>query len=200
MGKQALWRTYSVDFIKEVVSNSYSDREVATKLGYSNQGGGTMQTLHKMYKELNLDTSHFKGQGWRKEDYDYDSFKTGSYKKRGATTLTPLIALRGRKCECCGLTEWMGQEINLQIHHIDGNHLNNELDNLQLLCPNCHSYTENYCKKNKKPTVPEDLFVQALKDNKSIRQALIKLNLSPAGANYERARELIEKYNIEHLI
>ena len=40
--------------------------------------------------------------------------------------------------------EWLGNPIKLHLHHIDGNHLNNELSNLQLLCPNCHSFTDNY--------------------------------------------------------
>lgn len=43
------------------------------------------------------------------------------------------------KCECCGLTEWLGEPIPLELHHKDGNHFNNELDNFQLLCPNCHA-------------------------------------------------------------
>ena len=47
--------------------------------------------------------------------------------------------------------EWNGKEIRLQVHHKDGDHLNNELENLQLLCPNCHSQTDTYAgKKNKK--------------------------------------------------
>ena len=52
------------------------------------------------------------------------------------------------ECEKCHNTEWNGQAIPLQIHHIDGNHFNNSLDNLQLLCPNCHAQTDNVCGKN----------------------------------------------------
>lgn len=54
------------------------------------------------------------------------------------------------KCECCGNTEWNGLPIPLQLHHKDGNFRNNTLENLQLLCPNCHSLTDNYCRRNKK--------------------------------------------------
>ena len=53
-------------------------------------------------------------------------------------------------CECCGLKQWQGKEIRLQVHHVDGNRKNNELSNLQLLCPNCHSQTDNLCSKNRK--------------------------------------------------
>ena len=48
------------------------------------------------------------------------------------------------KCERCGLTEWLGSKINLELHHKNGEHEDNLLDNLEALCPNCHSFTENY--------------------------------------------------------
>ena len=50
------------------------------------------------------------------------------------------------ECEMCGLNEWMNKKIPLELHHIDGNRYNNELDNLQILCPNCHSLTPNHSK------------------------------------------------------
>ena len=42
------------------------------------------------------------------------------------------------------MTEWMGISIPIELHHIDGNRFNNKLDNLQILCPNCHALTDNY--------------------------------------------------------
>lgn len=42
-------------------------------------------------------------------------------------------------CECCGISDWNGKPISLQLHHIDGNPKNNKLENLQILCPNCHT-------------------------------------------------------------
>lgn len=58
----------------------------------------------------------------------------------------------GRKCECeiCKITDWNGQSITFQVHHIDGNRTNNSESNLQILCPNCHSQTDNFCSKNRK--------------------------------------------------
>lgn len=52
------------------------------------------------------------------------------------------------QCECCGLTEWLGDPIPLELHHKDGNHHNNTLNNFQLLCPNCHAKTNSYRGKN----------------------------------------------------
>lgn len=53
-------------------------------------------------------------------------------------------------CYECKLTEWCGKNIPLELDHIDGSHNNNSLDNLRLLCPNCHAQTETYRGKNKK--------------------------------------------------
>ena len=57
--------------------------------------------------------------------------------------------IKEKKCEICGIDEWMGKPITLELHHIDGNRYNNKLNNLQILCPNCHSLTPNHSKKNK---------------------------------------------------
>lgn len=111
------------------MKNSKSDRDVARAIGYSVDSGSVFQSIHKMYAEMNLDTSHFTGQGWNKNNYAYERFRPGNYIKRG-TLLNPLIHLRGRKCENCGLEEWIGKDINLEVHHIDGDHLNNSFDNL----------------------------------------------------------------------
>lgn len=60
-----------------------------------------------------------------------------------------IIATKGYSCECCGISEWQGKEIGLQLDHIDGNADNNHEDNLRLLCPNCHSQTDTFGAKNK---------------------------------------------------
>lgn len=52
-------------------------------------------------------------------------------------------------CSTCGLSEWNGSPITLEVDHIDGDSSNNTLVNLRLLCPNCHSQTETYRNKNK---------------------------------------------------
>ena len=58
--------------------------------------------------------------------------------------------LKQHKCECCGITEWNGKITPIELDHIDGNRYNNTLENLRLLCPNCHAQTETYRGKNKK--------------------------------------------------
>lgn len=63
--------------------------------------------------------------------------------------------LKEKKCELCGCSEWLGFDLPLELHHKDNNHLNNAFENLQILCPNCHSIQEgnsgaNAGKHNKK--------------------------------------------------
>ena len=127
MSNIARWRKFSKEQIEQKVLNSKSFRELSQKLGYAKNGGGTITSLHKMCEQLNLDTSHFLGQAWNKENYDYSLFTVNSPKKNGITTLNPLIKLRGRKCECCGYTQWLNNPINLEIHHINGIRTDNRL-------------------------------------------------------------------------
>lgn len=58
--------------------------------------------------------------------------------------------LKEHKCEKCGIGEiWNGEPLVLQVHHIDGNHTNNRVSNILILCPNCHSQTDNFGSRNK---------------------------------------------------
>jgi len=60
-----------------------------------------------------------------------------------------LAEIRGYKCECCGLSEWQGNSIVLQVDHINGDPYNDNPDNLRLICPNCHSQTDTFAGANR---------------------------------------------------
>jgi hypothetical protein len=60
-----------------------------------------------------------------------------------------LIKTYGNKCSNCGITEWNKKPIVMDLEHIDGDGENNKLNNLCLLCPNCHSQTDTYKGKNR---------------------------------------------------
>lgn len=188
----------TLEEIQQICAECYSYRQFALRLGYSENN---TKIIKKIIEEYDLDISHFTGQGWRKNNVDMSIFQYNKSVKSD-TMIRALTILRGRKCEKCGRTEWEGQEIPLCVHHIDGDHINNRIENLQVLCPNCHAQTDNYCGKNKakKNPITEEDFVEALKTSSSIRQALQKIGINySAKYYYDKAHYLIDKYQITQL-
>lgn len=149
---------YQKDKLEQIVSESYSFAEALRKIGLRDVGSN-FKTIKKYIEEYNIDTSHFRGQTWNKgmgnTDYaaynklenilkENTNFKSDTLKYR-------LIkeGLKQWKCEKCGNEGvWEGEELVLELHHINGNHYDNRLENLQILCPNCHSQTNNFRNKN----------------------------------------------------
>lgn len=198
------WEKLSKEELALIIQHSKSYREVAAKCGYSIDGGGSIKSIKEMIDYYQFDVSHFLGQGWNRDNFDYSRFQKGRAIK-AAQALEALIALRTHCCEKCKNTFWNNEKIPLEVHHLDGDSLNNELENLQLLCPNCHAQTENWRGKNRnkdvrKEEISEEKFAEALRKSSSIRQALISLGLSPKGGNYSRAYEISTKYGIEKFI
>lgn len=70
-------------------------------------------------------------------------FKTGSWQRN------LLIDIKGYKCRKCGIDSYNGEAITLEVNHIDGDAENNSVENLEFLCPNCHSQTPNFRALNK---------------------------------------------------
>lgn len=81
--------------------------------------------------------------GVHKSDLRKQEWLNGTTSRFERTTLRRYLAEeRGYKCEVCGLSNWQGKKITLQVDHINGDPSNDAPDNVRLLCPNCHSQTE----------------------------------------------------------
>ena len=197
------WELFTKEELEEFVKTSTSINQVSIKCGYANNSGSGQAAIREMIAQFNFDTSHFldlNGSSENKGQYNYDRFYNGNYLKPDHMK-DALIALRGRQCECCKNSEWQGKLIPLEVHHLDGNNMNNSIENLQLLCLNCHAQTDNFRTRNttpkeKREEISEEIFKETLETSPNIRQALIKLGLAPKGGNYTRANEIIAKYNI----
>jgi DNA-binding CsgD family transcriptional regulator len=76
-------------------------------------------------------------------------FVAGTHRSRHNLKLRLLDGgLKAPACEVCGIDEWLGSPLSLALHHRNGDRLDNRLQNLELLCPNCHSQTENFSGRN----------------------------------------------------
>ncbi|NOY98461.1 MAG: HNH endonuclease [Chloroflexi bacterium] len=144
-------RKYSDEQLINAVQNSQSIRSVLQKIGLT-PAGGNYESIKKRIHELGIDTSHFLGQAILKG-------KTHTY---GTRPLEDILVhkklentwrlkkrllvehIKEHRCEKCRGTEWQGEPIPLELHHKDGDRTNNTLQNIELLCPNCHALTDNY--------------------------------------------------------
>jgi len=107
-----------------------------------------------------------------------------------------------KECALCGISKWRDLDLSLELDHINGNHFDNRLENLRLLCPNCHSQTTTFKGKGKnigKNKVTDLDLKEALQKYKNIRKALFAVKLTPSGGNYKRAYSLLEKIEKEGL-
>lgn len=156
-------KKYSIDDVKEAAKISKSIAGVLRELGLR-PVGGNYNTINKIIKENNVDISHFTGQGWNvglqfkpmKHFTDKEVFVQDSNYKCSWRLRERLLKYRdSRKCDNCGHSIWLGNPIPLEVHHINGNNLDNRLENLQVLCPNCHALTENFRGKAKLSALSE---------------------------------------------
>jgi hypothetical protein len=99
-------------------------------------------------------------------------------------------------CNNCGISEWFSKPISLELEHKDGNSTNNSRENLEGLCPNCHSITDTWRGRNKPSKngtneVTDEFLLQCLKETDNIRQGLLKAGIAAKGNNYNRAKKLL---------
>ena len=143
---------YTIEDVKRAVTENKSIAGVLRQLNLR-PIGGNYRTVKRIIADNEIDTSHFTGQGWN-VGLAFKPNKGISYRELFVQNSSYKCSWRLREhykkaaginhCEKCGLNSWLGQQLPLEIHHLNGNHRDNRLENLQLLCPNCHALTNNY--------------------------------------------------------
>lgn len=149
------YKEISISKLTQIVKDSITFSELMRKLGYTANRGNSFNGLKKYLIENNIDFSHFKGKSHGttknikyslKDIMVENSVYSNMYKFKHRLLEENLLEY---KCSNCGISEWQGKSLVLQLHHVNGNNRDNRLENLVLLCPNCHSQTHNFCRKNK---------------------------------------------------
>jgi hypothetical protein len=162
--------SYNKEQLEAIIKECVSIRQVLIRLGLAPKGGGNYRSVHSFIKEWGIDTSHFKKQGWNKgqkfgprrslEDYLSNKQPIQSFKLKQRLIKEGVFQA---VCSSCNLTHWKEFDIPLELDHIDGNHENNNLSNLRLLCPNCHALTDTYRGKNIKNSKEPKVRAQRIK-------------------------------------
>lgn len=150
------WERFTRQEIEQFVEESFSYAELARKCGYGKTSGSGITQMHQMINQYDLDISHFTGSGWllgktfETDRYiPFEEYIQGNHVQTNKVRKKLLReSLKEHICECCLNTTWNGSPIPLEVHHKDGDKNNNKIENLELLCPNCHALTDNYKGKN----------------------------------------------------
>lgn len=145
---------YKYEILKPIVDSSKSVAEVIRKLNL-HQAGGTHSHISKKIKQYNIDTSHFTGQAhsrdkkclYLRKNLEDVLLKRTSGNRQRAVVLRRALVESGFEYKCfkCGIDKWNEKQISLQVNHKNRNWLDDSKENLEFLCPNCHSQTDGWC-------------------------------------------------------
>jgi hypothetical protein len=152
-------RSWTKSQLKKAVKESTSFRQVLGLLKLK-QAGGNYQQIKKYADELDINIKHFKGRGWNKGLHFHfqpkislknilvknSNFQSYKLKKRLFEA-----RLKTQRCEECGWAKISPDgRLPLELDHINGNSKDNRINNLRILCPNCHSLKPTHRGRNSK--------------------------------------------------
>ena len=145
---------WSRENLEKIVKQNFSYAGILRDLNLEPKGGN-YPILKKKIKEYNIDVSHLTGKAWNQGErfqqfHPVKSLKDILIENSSYSNMNKLrqrLIKEGYKsncCEKCKRTEWEGYPIPLELHHINGIREDLRIENLQILCPNCHALTDNY--------------------------------------------------------
>jgi len=155
---------YKKEMVEDAVKKSFCYADVIRYFGLIPQAGNFKLFKNKI-KKYNIDISHFLSVGQLSKLRANNKTVKFNNKKNifeilveNSTFSTTIIkkrlyeeGLKEKKCEMCGQSEdWYGKKMTLILDHINGNHFDNRIENLRILCPNCNSTLDTHCSRNRK--------------------------------------------------
>jgi DNA-binding transcriptional ArsR family regulator len=134
-------RRYDWDSVQAYHDGGHSMRECRARFGFSSQ------TWHEARRRGAIRT---RGAALPLSDYLVAGRRVGRFHLKGR-----LLAegLKEARCEQCGVSDWRGRPLPFDLHHVNGDPLDNRHANLQILCPNCHAQTPNFGVRNRRGAV-----------------------------------------------
>lgn len=157
VNKDLAWN--DIEVLKAAVASSRSKAEVIIKMG-GTLGGGYYRIFNRLVATHSISTTHFTGSGWLKGGthnhttktplseilVEGSSYSTSNLRKR----LIQEGLLKNECASCHSGPEWLGAPLTLELDHINGQCWDHRLENLRILCPNCHSQTETFCNRKRR--------------------------------------------------
>lgn len=154
-------KTYTEQAVIAAVQNpdNISVSMVLKALGLNPTSGTHYKNVWMIIRKLGLNTSHFKGKAWQKGQ-GQDQFPLEEFLRLNGRPIASCklkfklfkYGLKVNKCEICGISEWLSKPLPTELHHVNGQRCDNRLENLKVLCANCHGQTPNFCKRNRLAT------------------------------------------------
>lgn len=145
---------YSINDLKSAIANSICMADVLKQLNLTYHNNNIKNVKLKI-KEHNLSLEHFdlkKSYRRGKKEWTRELIfcKNSEYDRSSISRAVKKFKILDMNiCSSCHLTNWLGNDITLDVDHINGDHRNNEISNLRMLCPNCHSQTSTYKTRKK---------------------------------------------------
>jgi hypothetical protein len=144
---------YTKEILQPLVESSKSWAEVCRKLGIK-PATGSQSNLTKRAKILKIASNHFTGKLWNKgrtfppkQKIEVYLVKNSSAKSHDLKLRLIREGVKKAECEICKITHWMGELVVLELDHKNSDHFDNRIENIQIICPNCHAIETRKRKK-----------------------------------------------------
>lgn len=154
MARQRKW---TLPQLRTAVKKSFSHRQVLIALGLQ-PAGGNYEQIKKYIRRFHLSTRHFRGKGWSKGmrgigkprlSLEKILIKGGNFQSYKLKQRLFSVKLKPQHCEICGWSKKTKDGyLPLELDHINGDRHDNRLENLRILCPNCHSLQPTHRSRN----------------------------------------------------